>query len=238
MMENQLQYIEEMKNIQANLLNLLDNDIEENFNNLCTIFEDLEIKKNLHKLKTILHLIVKISNNHYRRPYFFYKLERVLLLFKDEIKKYFSNSSIFNIFKNCKRIILFLLEENIMTFDKYILDQILSQYILKYDDYQDYFAPEIIQLKNEQWFQVFLKYDEFYILHKELPENFYEKRKEGENDSFICKIIRKDLIEDFIIYVKKQLYPLNSKIDPSIYETNTFLLKNKNPSLIEYAAFF
>lgn len=64
MMENVQQYIIEMKKIQINLLNFLDsvNDIEENFDNLSTLLEDLEKKKkkNQHKLKTLLHMIVKI----------------------------------------------------------------------------------------------------------------------------------------------------------------------------------
>ena len=58
---------------QANLLDFLDsdNDIEENFNKLCILLDDFKIKKNQHKLTTLLHLIVKIYNNHYHRPYFF-----------------------------------------------------------------------------------------------------------------------------------------------------------------------
>ena len=50
-------------------------------------------------------------------------------------------------------------------------------------------------------------------------------------------MIRNDLIDDFISYVNQKDYPLKSSINPSIYETNVFLLKSK-PTLIEYAAFF
>lgn len=72
---------------------------------------------------------------------------------------------------------------------------------------------------------------------KELSEDFYEKRKIGENDDYVSQIIRKDLIDEFISYVKKNDYSLNSTIKPSIYETNSFL-NNKKVNLIKYAAFF
>ena len=66
---------------------------------------------------------------------------------------------------------------------------------------------------------------------------FQEKCEKGENDSYICKLIREDLIDDFVIYVNKTNYRLRSKISESIYETNDFL-KNKYPSLIEYTSFY
>lgn len=64
-----------------------------------------------------------------------------------------------------------------------------------------------------------------------------EKRKIGENDNEICRLIRKDLIEEFIIYVNKNDTNLKKKIEPSVYETNSFLMLT-DVTLIEYAAFF
>ena len=46
------------------------------------------------------------------------------------------------------------------------------------------------------------------------------------------------LIEEFIIYVNKNDYPLNSYIKKSIFETNDFLIKHNETRLIEYTAFF
>ena len=60
---------------------------------------------------------------------------------------------------------------------------------------------------------------------------------EGENELDYCKIIRNDSIGDFITYVKRSGMSLKTKIKTSIYETNPYLL-SKNPSLIEYTAFF
>ena len=50
-------------------------------------------------------------------------------------------------------------------------------------------------------------------------------------------MIRNDNVVDFIVLINKQNIPLRMKTTPSIYETNSFLLKN-DPTLIEYSAFF
>lgn len=73
-------------------------------------------------------------------------------------------------------------------------------------------------------------------LYNEDPSLFDENRKNGENTDEIAILIRKDQIDEFITYVKKNNYNLNS-YTYSIFETNSFLLKNY-VSLIEYAAFF
>ena len=76
------------------------------------------------------------------------------------------------------------------------------------------------------------------FLIDKIPENFDEKQKVGENDDLISQLIRKDLIEEFIIYVNQNDYSLNSIIKKSIFETNYFLIKHPKTTLIEYAAFF
>lgn len=66
---------------------------------------------------------------------------------------------------------------------------------------------------------------------------FNQKRKIGENDSYLCQIIRQDSIEDFISHVNRLNMSLHIKIKRSAFETNTFLIMN-DPTLIEYATFF
>ena len=78
----------------------------------------------------------------------------------------------------------------------------------------------------------------FEDIKKEITEDFYEKRKTGENDSNICELIQNDSVENFVQYITKNFYSLNSRIAQSVYETNSFLIKNNQPSLIEYEAFF
>ena len=62
--------------------------------------------------------------------------------------------------------------------------------------------------------------------------------KVGENDSYICELIRKDSLDDFIIFLNQNRIPFDCEIEPSIYETNLFLLNKSEIKLIEYAVFF
>ena len=51
-------------------------------------------------------------------------------------------------------------------------------------------------------------------------------------------MIRKDLIKEFLVFVNKKELNLDSKLKSSIYETNSFLIKNESITLIEYTAFY
>lgn len=246
------QYLEEMKKIQENLLVFIENESnnEENFAHLNTIFENIKIHEDKHKLMSLLKLLLKISNNHHRGPTFFNKIEQILLVFQKDIKNFYSNSEIFNTFMYNKRILLFLLEQRIMIMDEHIVKKIIRNYLSM--NYPQYFLPEIKPFMNEKWFpkydpeRIFTENDWVEGITKELPENFYENRKTGENENQICKLIRNDLIEDFIIYIRQNNYSLKSEICSSIYETNYFInyykysrfALNSKINLIEYAAFF
>ena len=71
-----------------------------------------------------------------------------------------------------------------------------------------------------------------------IMKNSMKNEKKGVTDGYLYEIIRKDLIEEFITYVNKENYPLNSFIDKSYFETNEFLLKQSQIKLIEYAVFY
>lgn len=226
------EYLNEMKNIQLSIRNFLDNDEddEENFRILTTIFKDQYIHDNKHKLKLLLHMIVEISNNYHRSSNFFSKIEQILLIFKEKITFFYSNWEIFNIFESNKRILLFLIEEKIIVIDEKII-KILNKNKYIYDNYHSFIGPEIkpyINAKNCS------RYELVAHLLENLPKDFNEKRKAGENDNPICKIIQNDSIKEFIQCKDKNL---NCIIEPTIYETNTLLLKN-HTTLIQYAAFF
>lgn len=104
------EYLDKMKNIQSFLLDFLnaEQSHDQHFFIFNKYINDHKIKINKNEIKAILHLICNISNNHYRTPNFFIKIERVILIFKEEILTKFSNSEIFKIFKSNKRILLFL----------------------------------------------------------------------------------------------------------------------------------
>lgn len=246
------EYLEKMKNIQKYLLEFIENEdkYEENYQNLIKIFDDNKIQKNRYDLKALLHLIVNIANNHYRGQNFFSKIEKIILLFEEEIKNYFTNTDIFNIFETNKRLLLFLIQNKILNFDKQIAKTI-NYFRYKYSDYQKYFAPEIKpylkEIQNESYLLFGLMSNQKKQDEKE-PDDFDEKRKIGENDDPLCEIIRKDDIEEFIIFVNKNNSPLDTTIKLSVYETNNFLIRtqyrgfgrydfSQHPKLIEYAAF-
>ena len=167
---------------------------------------------------------------------------------KDKIANNFSNFEIFNIFKGNKRVLLFLHDEKIIKIDENISKRLISNKYF-HMHYPHYFLPEIKPYIEKKWlancknayYSSKCVKSFFDMIDKDLPENFYENRKKGENENNICEFIRNDSIKEFIIYHNKNSISLHSKIQPSIYETNLFLLKkqNKKPiTLIEYAAFF
>ena len=242
------EYLDTMKDIEGNIVYFLEEEAnsEENFLILESKFNDTKKSDSKYYLLSIMHLISNIVYNHHRFPNFFAKIERILLFFKEDIKKYFSNSEVFNIFRSNKRILLFLIEQQLIIIDEYIVRKIAKTDKYIRAKYPQYFQPEIQPFINEKWFTKYdpnTKENEWVEeIKKELPENFYEKRKEGENDSQICELIRKDMITEFVAHVTRNDVSLNSKIPPSIYETNSFLLKKIKKdggfSLIEYAVFF
>lgn len=224
------EYLKEMKEYQQRILEFIDcnvNEIEEKFMNLCDLFKEKKNKDKKQYLEMIFNILVSIIDNHFREPMFFDKIKQILLFFKDSIKKYFDNEMIFEIFKSNKIILLFLIKQNILIIDQIVFEKITNG-IGILQKYPEYFSPE---LKNV----------DFHYEYQESPEvtdpNFYDKRKSGENDNTICKIIREDSIEELIISINKGKIKINDNIPDSIYETNLLLLRNE-VSLIEYAAFF
>ena len=169
----------------------------------------------------------KISKNYHRYPIFFQKIEQIVNYLVPTIKQSFTNTELFNIFKRNKRFLLFLLEKKIIEIDENIFNLIYE----KYDSL--YFYPEI---------QPFLKKDtiknKLLEIDSDIFSEYEEKRQNGENDSYICQLIRNDSIEDFVSYVNRNNFSLSNTIKPSIFETNPFLIKQENQTLIEYAAFF
>lgn len=211
-----------MKGIQKELLDYIEDNnypsdstgIKNYLNNNSNIQNDKDI------LKSVLFLILRIANNHHRFPNFFDKIYEILKCFISDIKRLFSNEEIYNIFESNKLIILFLIEENVIKVTQSISDRINS----KQNDQQKYFFKKI-QPFNPQ------------MKVNQISDTFEESRRLGENDTDLCKMIREDLIENFVSFVNSNQISIESNVKHSIFETN-FLLQNQETSLIEYSAFF
>ncbi|KAK8866974.1 hypothetical protein M9Y10_009943 [Tritrichomonas musculus] len=223
------EYVENMKLLQRSILDFVErkDNLEEDFQNLTSLIQNQNILKDPHEIKALLYLILKISNNHNRSSDLFEKIEKILLFLKQEITQTFSNIDIFNIFKNNKKIIYFLIEQKILTVDNSIYLKMMDPKYQKLD-YPIFFS---------NYFKNTIEDSKISDLLKDQPDNFEEKQKNCENDSKICEIIRNDSVEEFISYTNQTNLSLTAKIERSIFETNPFLLKNK-PTLIEYAAFY
>lgn len=181
------------------------------------------------------HLILRFFKYHHRTPELFAKIKQIILYFKKDITGNFTNSEIFDIFKNDKQIILFLLEEKILSLEKEIIDIILSKSDKNGKRYCHYFYPEI-KSKIEETEKINIE-KQLQEVDLDILNHFEDKRQNGENDSLICSFIRNDSIEEFIAYTQKINFDLKIEIPFSIFETNPFLLK-KNPTIIEYSAFY
>ena len=242
------EYIEKMEKAQNYFLEFLENEnnSEENFQNLINFIVDFKIQENQQDLKEFLHLLFNILNNHKRLPNFFSKIEQIVQYVKEDIKKYFNNSEIFNIFKDDKRILLFLYEEKMFEFDEIILKKFLFNDKYEKYDYITYFRPEIKEFLAKEQNNI---NDKIYVMARKKtysgrpPIEFYDKRRIGENDNPICQIIQKDDIKEFIELIKqKKISIQKTVINYSRYETNSFIIEMQNRSgnetkLIEYAAF-
>lgn len=221
-------YLRNMKEIQELLVAYLDESSEADdfFINIITNHQISKYKNDKEKFISILILIVKISNNYHRTPDFFNRIDRILSYFKNDIKQTFSNVEIFQIFKSNKRLLFYIIKENIM-----IIDKNIAQKIYNIETYCEFFYPEIKNFINEKQKEEILK-----NLDENILNDFDLKRKEGENDKYICKLNRNDSVEEFIALYNKLNYSTDKMIETSIFETNDYL--QKTHTLSEYSAFF
>ena len=258
-------YIFLKQKLQNFILTYIDNDedSETNYEDLNDYILNNQITTNRKDLYELLKLLSVIINYHHRYHEFSNKISRIFEHLKNDIKQMFSNIEIFNIFKDNLLILPFLFETQIIIFDYHIFHCIIQEVLNENDLFlYNYFSPEIKpfiptlieQLTKKEKEPRLIKFDDsndkdefdsnqliqtiIESNSNEISTEFYEKRKKGENDSYIAELIRQDLIYDFIVYINQTNISLSNYIERSIFETNSFLIKNQKVTLIEYAAFF
>ena len=216
-------YLNKMTKIQNTLLGIINKDKgkEMDSQEIIIFLNELKICKNRQEFKSLLHLLSILYENHHQQQENMVFIEKIIINYKDYILKNFQNCELYTIFRNDKKLLLYLIQSQILKIDKNIIRQ-----LSKNDDY--YFYNEV---KDS------LKSDIQKEISKEIPDDFNLKRGKGENDSYLSEIIRKDSIDEFISYVAQTNISLKHEIKQSIYETNSILI-DKTVTLIEYAAFF
>ena len=210
-----------MNNIQNLFLRFLDDEsnlVDDNEITNFNYFDDLQKDEKKDRLTDIFLLISHITANHHRPPDFYSKIEKLFSPFIEEMKQNLTNDEIYQIFKENRLVLLFLFHKQVLK-----IDENISKSLPKFFTYEkvQFFSEGLIQLNENIQF-----------------EEHDRKRRIGENDNYICQLIRNDSIDDFIIYVNQSNIPLKSQIITSKYETNQYLLFYTCTTLIEYAAFF
>ena len=112
-------------------------------------------------------------------------------------------------------------------FNEFICKQLTTEKFIK-AKYLQYFSPEVKPfIANERFQKNNIDDNIIQEITEQKPETFDIQREIGENDSFICKLIRDDSINDFISYVNSKNIPLDYKINARIIEESNFLIKKE-----------
>ncbi|KAK8896930.1 hypothetical protein M9Y10_014856 [Tritrichomonas musculus] len=230
------EFVEKKKELYSTLLDFIEtsDDFENELSTLIQVFEKQEILQDRVETLNLFNLISTLEENHYRTVAFYEKFEQLFNYIIKEKQFSISNSDLFQIYKNNKRMLLLLLEKNFLIPDELILAQIFQMNDLNRYPYPVYLYSGIKPYLNESQRKEIER--EINNYHFKI-DDFIKKCQKGENDLYVCELIRQDSIEEFISYVTQTNFPLSTKIKKSIFETHNFLMAKK-PSLIKYATFF
>ena len=220
-------FVFENKKLYEHFMDYLENSDDDEYclQEIIKNIKKFKYEGNKKKFEEFLRLISCILINYHRKESLYTKIFKLLQYYRDQIKQTFSNLEIFNIFQNNKLIFIYLFENQIITFDDDIYKEIMSKIESNGIRYCHFFYPEVKKFVGEE--KVKDIENELLLLNPKIFENFDEKRHEGENDSYICSLIRQDSVEEFIIYVNQTNISLKSEIITSLFETNSVLIENQ-----------
>lgn len=226
-------YITRMKMLYSALLEYIDSDDDspESFQEFAAFLKGNDFGGNADELRTILNLISKVSKHHRGGQNQTAKLKKVIAYFLPVIKQTLSNLDLFRIFRGSRLLLLFLFDEQAVRVDEevaYLVSQKVGMHGL------NFFYPEVKRFltKNGKYGPIIASNTTF-----KKDETFERKRREGENDSLICSLIREDSLEDFVRKFCEEKRSPSDEVPPSLFETHPMLIKKK-ATLIEYSAFF
>ena len=104
------------------------------------------------------------------------------------------NLEIFHLFENNKKIVLFLLQNEIIRISDEICIEIVNKVENNGKHDCHFFITELANFLGKEKMKFIQSEPNFFT-------NYEKKRQEGENDSYICSLIRQDSVEEFISYV-------------------------------------
>lgn len=223
-----------LKCIEENLLEYINDDQDdENFEKFTNAMIKEKIIENEDNFKLILHLISNISAYHLRKNNFHNKIYKILSTYSSSIKS-ISNYEKYMIFQNDPVILLYLFENKLLIPDQSIETDMKDK---------DYFVQKrAFHIKYKEYF-----FKEFHFNDPEFKKEYIEyfsneeytqKKRTGENSNYISKLIREDLLDEFIEYINKNNINLDSYVNEDNFETNFFIFsKLCQLKMIEYAAF-
>ena len=103
-------------------------ECQENYDNLVSYINETNLGTNKTNLVETLYLILNISEQHNRGNNFISKIENLLLFLKNIINQQMTNFEVFNIFKNNKKILLFLFSKIIQIDEDILRSNEINQY--------------------------------------------------------------------------------------------------------------
>lgn len=235
-------FINIMKDLQQHILKYIEEAENEkhNFHNLIHFIDARNIRQNKHIIQALLHLLLKISNNHHRFQGFFHKISQIFIEFSNQIKQFYTNKQLFNTFKSNKQVLYILFGQNLLVPDQSIAAVFMTKKCIR-EKYPHYFYNNF-----SKFFKNKFKREILDIIREDDPEmdnlfpydpRFEENRIHGENPRRLCKLIRDDSLHEFKQYVDSNNLNLFMTIKQSVFETNPFLL-SRETTLAEYASFY
>ena len=228
------QYFDHKKELNREILALYEDDNNSHAKEFIDFIKKEKIEDNIEELRIFLRIFSETVSNHHNTKNIINIIKDVLSPFVEKIKASFSNLEIFDLFSNNKFILLILFELKVLAIEEPITAILRWKRDVNNTKFCHFFYPELKNHLDENDQKIIE--DELKEIDPNILTNFSEKRQEGENDSYICKLIRQDSTIEFISYVNRKVVSINEKINHSIFETNPFLIENE-PSLIEYSAF-
>lgn len=175
-----------LQSIQKQLLKFIDNEgnTEENFQKLIKNLEDSKVWDNRCDFRLFIRFLAKINCHYHRSPTFISKIKQIILFYKDDLIKNYTNEQLYSIFRKSKLFVLFLFENDIIKMNENISRQMdeLNQL--------HYFASEVTSfikdepmVKNDEEFDKkrnIWNWSKYKYFDRKLPRNL-QKRQSSKN---------------------------------------------------------